>query len=117
MKNCDMERIVDMVINELKDWAHWMRKDTDTRRLGYPSRSAGMQSGYVSKTFDEMCENGDLERVMIINAIVSDLTPAKSAAINHRYLGTVVRFPRNNLPELLAQAHLEIYEGMKRKCF
>lgn len=117
MTNTDMERIVDLVVNELKDWAHWMRKDTESRHLGYPSRSAGMSSGYVSKTFDEMCEYIDIERVLIINALVCDLVPAQSAAIHHRYLGTVVQFPRNNLPDLLAQAHLEIYEGMKRKCF
>ncbi len=110
-----MMRIIDVVMIELKDWAHWMRKDTDSRRLGFPSRSAGMQSGYVSKTFEEMCENGDVERVMIINSIVGDLDSTQAAAIHHRYLGTTVRFPRNNLADLLAQAHYEVYVGMKKK--
>jgi hypothetical protein len=111
----DMKRIIDSVILELKDWAHWMRKDTESRHLGYPSKSPGMQSGYVSMTFTEMCESSDIQRVLIINSLVNDLISAQKAAISHKYLGTTIRFPRNNYANLLAEAHIEIYSGMKRK--
>jgi hypothetical protein len=113
--NNDMLRIIDTVICELKDWAHWMRKDTDARHLGYPSRSAGMQSGYVSQTFDEMCESSDIDRVLIINSLVNDLVDTQKAAIHHKYLGSVIRFPRGNYPNLLSEAHYEIFVGMRRK--
>jgi len=113
--NNDIKRITDAVICELKDWARWMRKDTESRHLGYPSRSPGMQSGYVSQTFSEMCEASDIDRVLIINSLVNDLIDAQRAAISHKYLGTVVRFPRNNYPDLLSQAHLEIFIGMRKK--
>lgn len=119
----EMKRIVDLVVIELQEWARWMRRDTAARHLGYPSRSAGMQSGYISKTFDEMCESGDMERVLIINSLIDDMGDALSdtynsaqvAALHHCYLGLVARFPRNNYPELLAQAHMDIFSGMKRK--
>lgn len=115
MDNNDAKRIIDAVILELTDWARWMRKDTNTRHLGYPSRSLGMESGYISSTFDEMCETADLERVMVINSLVNDLVPAQRGAVEYKYLRTSMRFPRNNYMELLLQAHFEVYIGMKKK--
>lgn len=115
MDNTDAKRILDTVVLELKDWARWMRKDNSPRHLGYPSRSPGMESGYISATFDEMCETADLERVLVINSLVNDLAHSQRGAIEHKYLRTAIRFPRHNYPELLMQAHFEIYIGMKKK--
>lgn len=115
MDNNDLMRIVDAVKLELKDWAHWMRKDTESRHLGYPSKSAGMASGYISKSFDEMCESSDMNRVLIINSLINDLIAAQRAAISHSYLGVTMRFPRNNYATLLSEAHYEIFLGMRRK--
>ena len=70
MDNNHMMRIIDTVKLELDDWARWQRKDKGTRHLNYPSRSAGMQSGYRSKEWGEVEEEGDLYRVLTINAII-----------------------------------------------
>lgn len=114
MVNNDLQRQMEAVIVELEDWARWMQGYK--MKLGYPSRSAGMESGYVSQSFDEMCEQADQVRCRIVDCAVNDLeAPALKAAIHHRYLGTVVRFPRNNLPELLLEAHIAVEKNLRKR--
>lgn len=112
--NNDLQRALESIILELTDWAKWQKGYS--LKLGFPSKSVGLESGYVSHTFDELCEQADHSRMQIVDCAVNDLeSPAQKAAIHHRYLGTVVRFPRNNLPHLLLEAHLEIMKNMRKR--
>lgn len=114
MDHSEAKRIVEFVVFELTDWASWMRNDKDMLRLWYPSRSAVLR-GSDSSSFDEMCEESDSQRRIIVNSIVDDLPASNKAAINRRYLGVTVRFPRNNYEELLLDAHMIVYEEMGRR--
>lgn len=86
--------------------------------MGYPSRAIGLCSGYVSKSFDEFCEELDSAIAHAMDAIIEhELTPVQRAAVYHKYLHAVYRFPRNNYDEVLNQALDSISSGMKRKGF
>lgn len=77
------------VVRLLLDWADWM-KGYHTK-LGFGTKSAGLQSGFVSASFDEMCEQADYQRNEIVDSCVNDLPPNQSAAIHHRYCASVYR--------------------------
>ena len=103
---------VEAVIGILMDWADWQRGEGN--RLGYPSRSSGFQSGYVSSTFDEMCRVADIYRCKIVDTCIDDLeSPAQKAAIYHRYVFAVFRM--RNYEDTLAEAHVELMQAFKRK--
>lgn len=111
MTYCSPVTTRDLVINALRDWADWTRQYKID--LGYPRRSAGLSSGYVSSTFDELCEPVDDARLQVINKCVYDLdTPAKQAAIFHRYLHSVYRM--RDYPKTLEQAHCDLTEKLVR---
>ena len=110
----DFKRCLESIIFELNEWARWQKGYR--LKLGYPSKAIGLESGYVSHTFEDLCDEADNSRLRIVDCAVNDLeSPTQKAAIHHRYLGTVVRFPRNNLPELLLEAHLEIMKNLRKR--
>lgn len=97
-------------------WRAWQRRGDI--HIGYPTRSLGLSSGYASKSFDEFCEELDSSIAHAMDAIIEhELSPVQRAAVYHKYLHAVYRFPRNNFDEALNQALDLISTGMKRKGF
>lgn len=88
----------------MEDWANWM--GGYRMKLGWPSRSIGIESGYVSREFDEMLGDVEAEMYRLIDAAVNDLSAGHHAAINRCYgVSAVFRFPRGNYDTLLIEAH------------
>lgn len=77
------------VVGMLSEWADWMRGDEAGR--GYPRKSAMLQSGYVSSTFEDLCDLADAQRCRIVDACIDDLPPNQRAAIYRCYLASVFR--------------------------
>lgn len=88
-KETELKARADAVRRLLEDWAEWQKGYR--ARLGYSPKSAGLQSGYAPRTFDEMCDTADIQRNEIVDQCVDDLAPAQNAAIYHRYLASVFR--------------------------
>lgn len=80
---------IDRLLDILSDWASWMQQPN--HKLGYPSKSAFLQSGGESTTdaFDMMVEAADLKSVMAIDSIIDSLPNSQIMAINARYLGSI----------------------------
>jgi len=78
----------------LHNWARWMRS-CDTR-LGYPSKSAGLQTAKVvgEDYFEIMCEDADSSAAAISWRVIQDLPPIQGAIIQHIHLHSVFRFSR-----------------------
>ena len=79
----------------------------------YPKRSTGISSGYVSASFDEMCEESDAQRCRIVDSCVDDLIPAQNAAIHRCYLSSVYRL--RDYEQSLVDAHARLEESFRRK--
>lgn len=88
------------------NWRRWMRNDTVTD--GAPHKAAGCVGGGYSQSFDDMADASDIRCARVLDALVSSLSHSERAAVNHRYLYAVFRFPRENFEELLNGARLKI---------
>lgn len=77
-----IERLMDI----LEDWSKWMR--SDDHGLGYPKKSAFLQSGGESTegAFEDMVEKMDLRQVITVDAIIEDLPIDQKRAIFARFL-------------------------------
>lgn len=113
VRKIDHERArAEAVIGILIDWAKWQHGYSI--RLGYPPKSCGLQSGYVSASFDDMCEASDRQRNEIVEACIDDLpTPAHKAAIHRRYLAAVFRM--RDYETTLAEAHIKLQTAFQSK--
>jgi hypothetical protein len=96
----------------LATWKEWMQADNN--KLGYPAKSLIVVG---SGSWDTEAEEHsiDIRVAMAMDAIINDLTLAQRGAIWHIWLGSVIRFPRNNLDELYKQARSAIVMGMDKK--
>lgn len=93
------------------NWRRYMRKDDVTD--GYPAKAAGCVGGGYSQTFDEMMDASDIRVAMIVDALVSSLSPLERASIYHKYLYAVFRSGRNaNLEQSLLRARTKIAEWL-----
>lgn len=98
----------------MMEWAEWHRKDVGVE--GYPEASSGISSGYVSATFDDMCEEADAWRAMVVDTCVDELLPAQRAAIMRKYgISGVFRFPRDNFAEMVVLAHENLMIALPKK--
>ena len=112
--NNDIYKQIGRLVVLMEDWANWQRGYSGIK--GYPSHSIGLQSGYVSSTFEDMCDSVDNEVFRAIDAAVSDLVAGQAAAINKRYgVSAVFRFPRGNYEELLIEAHQVLMTTLPKK--
>lgn len=112
VRKIDHERArAEAVIGILLDWAKWQQGYSV--RLGYPPKSCGLQSGYVSASFDEMCDSADRQRNEIVDSCITDLPPAQNAAIYRRYLAAVFRM--RDYEGALAQAHVTLSGAFVKK--
>ena len=94
----------------LRNWARWMRHPG--LDLGYPKKSSGLESGYVSGSdgFDILCEEADEVSAVTLNAIIDGLPQDESSAISHKYLHAVYRVRDYN--GSLLRAISKIWRGM-----
>lgn len=70
----------------LDEWARWMKKDD--HGLGYPKRSLGISTGGASSSFEEMYENGELDKIKTVDSVIHSLDNQQRDAIYARYLGS-----------------------------
>lgn len=110
----DIKNQLDRLQILLEDWARWMEGYSGIK--GYASHTPGLNSGHVSKGFDDLCDEVDNKVCKLIDAAVDDLPPGQSAAINKRYgVVAVFRFPRGDYEELLAEAHATLMVTLPKK--
>jgi len=96
----------------LDNWSAWMRAYRP--RLGLPSRSLGMACSGATD-FEDLCDEADSYAAQATNAAIENLTPAEAGAVNRKWLDAVYRFPRNNCPELYAQAVGKLGAALERR--
>lgn len=98
----------------LEDWATWMHGYYGVS--GYSGHSAGISSGYCSKTFDALCEDVEAAVFKAIDAEVDSLPITQTAAINRRYgIASVFRFPRDNYADCLMAAHESLIARLPKR--
>lgn len=96
----------------LDNWSAWVRAYRP--RLGLPGRTIGLAcSG--SSDFEDLCQEADGYAAKATDAAIENLSPAEAAAVNRKWLGAVYRFPRNNYPELYAQAVGKLGAALEKK--
>jgi hypothetical protein len=80
---------IDRLLQILDDWKLWMQQPS--HKLGYPSKSAFLQSGGASTNdaFEIMLEEADLRVIIAIDSIIDGLPKTQVMAINARYLGSI----------------------------
>lgn len=102
------------VVHLLQDWARWQSKFPGV--AGYGSKSVGICSGYVSKTFDDLIEESDEYVCKAVEAAVDDLSAYGRSAINKCY-GVAKFFPFNgvNYEDVLDMAHAKVRSGLIRR--
>ena len=98
----------------LENWAEWMQHGGGVR--GCPSKSAGFVGGGYNTSFEDMCENSDVQMARMVDAIIDGLPVIMQVAINHRYLAAVWR-ARVDLDEVLEQAKAQIAVGIHQRGF
>jgi hypothetical protein len=113
MRPNELQRLERLVML-LTDWADWMKGYR--MRIGWPARSVGMESGYVSKSFDDMADDADAEMYRLIDTAVEDLEAGPKAALYKRYgVAAVFRFPRGNYETLLIESHEQLLTTLPKK--
>lgn len=109
----DLDKYERLII-VMKDWADWVQGYR--MNIGYPSKSVGMESGYVSASFDDMLDSAEHEMCRLIDAAVDDLPVTHKAAVNRCYgLCAAFRFPRLNYGNLLIEAHETLARTLPKK--
>lgn len=99
----------------LANWKRFMHSGHLTD--GYPQTAAGCVGGGYSTSFEDMCDSADSAAAEAIGALIESLTPIQSAAINHRWLRAVYKFPRGNYDTSLLDAMDILGAGMLRRGF
>lgn len=113
MKN-DMSQSIQRLVYILEDWANWQKGYSGIK--GFPSRSIGLQSGYVSSSFEDLCDSVDNAVCVSVDTAIDDLAKPEAAAIRKRYgVASVFRFPRDNYAQLLSDAHFKLMEELPKK--
>lgn len=103
-------------MQHLETWATWMRGPDGPE--GLPQRACGgLLSNFTTLDADNEKAYGRLDNWIAerVNAVVSDLAPAPKAAIYHRFLHAVYRFPRGNYVEILQSAMERIRDGLRER--
>ena len=75
----------ELLMDYMDMWKRYMKHDN--HKLGFPSRSIGMNNS-SSTSFDDMIEEADNKIVRIISAVVDSLDNEQRKAIWARWLGT-----------------------------
>lgn len=99
----------------LRNWARWMQ--AQELPDGCPTEASGgiLQNFSSSPDWDTVYEKNDAWCALNTDAAVRALAPSERAAIDHRYLESVWRFPRNNFEELLEAARMRVRATLIRR--
>ena len=100
--------------HHLENWCTWMHTGA-TEYLKAPGKSCGFVAGGYSTDFEEMCMVADRQAAEIMDALITSLQPIQRAAVNHRYLRAVYRFPKSNYDEILHGAFDRLRAGMAER--
>lgn len=103
--------VPDRLAFHLENWADYMRSG-GTRGLKAPSSSSGFVGGGYNNDFDSMVLAADRQAAEIMDALIAGLSPVRQAAVNHKYLCAVYRFPRGNLEGEFQAACVILEAGM-----
>lgn len=95
----------------MDEWAIWVR--SYKTNLGWRSKTVGLESGYTSKSFEELFDGVELEVFKKIDAAVEDLSPQRRAAIKRCY-GMSKSFPFERYQEELISAHRELLGSLPK---
>ena len=95
----------------LSNWRTWMHSG-ELSKLRAPAKSAGFMAGGYNNDFDSMCEIADVRAARAMDAMIESLPANETAAIHHRYLHAVYRFPRGNFEKSLQSARERLIAGM-----
>lgn len=95
----------------MSNWERYMRS-RGLLNLAY-SASQGSRGG---SDFEDMCRDSDQVSAKAVDALISDLSPARQASIWVEHgLTSVWRFPRANQHVLYEEAKVEIDKGLKAR--
>jgi hypothetical protein len=88
---------------QLANWADWM-KQTDSHKLGYPSKAAMISTGGGSSDdeFEIMCDESDTRCAKTMDGIIDSISMAQRTAINHHWLGVAHCYPTQEMDYELA---------------
>ncbi len=112
MNHCETDAVIDdRLAWHLENWRDFMRSG-GTRELKAPATSSGFVGGGYNNSFDDMVLYADRRSAEIMDALVCSLPPVQQAAVHHRYLHAVFRFPRDNYAESLMMACAKLRAGM-----
>lgn len=94
------------------NWKSWMYAGAVGE--GYPKETPGMFSS-GNAHFDDMADASERRSAKACDAVINGLVPAQRAAVYHRYLHAVYRFPRGNLDDLLVAARDAVRSALQGK--
>lgn len=104
-----------MRISDAMDlWATWQKNGSADVRIWFPQKAVGFATGGVN-CWDDVELSTEAWICGEIDSAVNALPPAQHAAIHHRYLDAVFRFPRGNYELLLEFAIQEIIRLILKK--
>lgn len=99
----------------LQNWVRWMHGES--KPAGLPKKASGGMQNYTS--FDsegwQAWEKLDEWTAEATNAAVESLPPSQQAAISHKYLNSVYRFPRDNYEAMLTEAMRNLVPALRRR--
>lgn len=108
--------VKDWLTWQFENWARWMRGDALPE--GLPVKASGGMHPYLIEAGDSEVsyEKLDLWSAEATNAAIEGLESlAERAAIQHRYLHAVYRFPRGNYPMVLLDARAKVRESLVKR--
>lgn len=73
-------------VYHLQGWGEWRRQNRGSVTRGYPSKSAGIESGGGSEEFDHMVEREDSKAAAICDTVIDDLPVLYRALLAAEYI-------------------------------
>ncbi len=73
-------------VYHLIGWGEWRRQNRGSVTRGYPSKSAGIESGGGSEEFDHMVEREDAKAAAICDTVIDDLPVLYRAQLAAEYI-------------------------------
>lgn len=73
-------------IYHLTGWGTWRRQNRGSVTRGYPSKSAGIESGGGSEEFEHMVEREDSKAAAICDTVIDDLPALYRALLAAEYI-------------------------------
>lgn len=102
-------------VYHLTGWGEWRRQNRGSVTRGYPSKSAGIESGGGSEEFDHMVEREDAKAAAICDAVIDDLPVLYRERLASEYIMQgVFKNNRHDNASLLMDAQAAFWAKAKR---